>query len=244
MRVRRRAAEHELDVGHRQFRPRLDEGVQAARHHRARPGAEQIRAHHAHRHAVEPHLAVERAGLLARVGHVGAEMVLQILSDRQIGGNIDAERTQMLRRSDARQHQNLRRVERAGSDDDLARGFGAHHRAILDVFDAGGARAGKRDARGVRVDGDGEIFPVARRLEKGVGRRRAPAVADGELAAAEAFLLLAVVIGRQRIAAGLGGFEPGFVERVLRPARIRCRAGPSRRARCRRLSRSVSQRWK
>ena len=41
--LERRAAEHELDVGHRQLRPRLDEGVQAARHHGRGPAAEEMR---------------------------------------------------------------------------------------------------------------------------------------------------------------------------------------------------------
>ena len=44
---RRRAAEHELDIGHRELGPRLDEGVQPAGHHRPRAGAEEIGAHHA-----------------------------------------------------------------------------------------------------------------------------------------------------------------------------------------------------
>src|SRR5580700_3925782 len=123
----------------------------------------------------------------------------------------------MLSRPDTREHENLRRVEGAGGKDHFARGFGAHRRAVLDVLDASGARTGKRDARGVGIDGDGEIFPVARGFEKRVGRRRAPAVADGELAAAESFLLPAVVIRGERIAAGLGGFEPGLVKWILRP---------------------------
>src|SRR6202795_4696203 len=100
----------------------------------------------------------------------------------------------MLGRPDTREHEKLRRIERSGSDDDLARGFGTHRGAVLDVFDAGGARAVERDARRMRIDRDGEIFSAARGFEKRVGGRRAPAVADGELAAAESFLLLAVVI--------------------------------------------------
>src|ERR1700719_2409655 len=123
----------------------------------------------------------------------------------------------MRRRPDAREHENLRRVERSGGDDDLACGFGAHGCAVLDVLDAGGARAVECNARGVRVDGDGKIFPVARGLQKRVRRRRTPTVADRELAAAKTLLLLAVVIRGERIAACLGGFEPSLVKRILRP---------------------------
>ena len=61
MRVRRRAAEHELDVGHRKLGPRLDEGMQPARHHRAGAGAEEVGAEHADRHAVEAHVVAEHA---------------------------------------------------------------------------------------------------------------------------------------------------------------------------------------
>ena len=75
----------------------------------------------------------------------------------------------------------------------------------------------KQHARRVRVRCDLKIFSSARGLEKSIRRRRAPAVANGVLAAAETFLLLAVVIRRERIAAGLGGREPGVVERVFGP---------------------------
>jgi hypothetical protein len=62
MRVVRGATEHELDIGHRELWPRLDEGMQPARHHRGGPGAEEVRTDHAHRHAVESHLAMKHAG--------------------------------------------------------------------------------------------------------------------------------------------------------------------------------------
>ena len=124
MRMMRGAAEHELDVGHRQLRPRLDEGVQAARHHGRGTGAVEIGHQHAHRHAVEAHLAVEHAGTLARIGHVGADVVLQILSDRQIGDAGDSHLAQMRGRADAGQHQELRRVERAARQDHFARRVG------------------------------------------------------------------------------------------------------------------------
>ena len=48
-------------------------------------------------------------------------MVLQILSDRQIGDACDADLAQMLRGPDAGEHQELRRVERAARDDDFFR---------------------------------------------------------------------------------------------------------------------------
>ena len=173
------AAEHELDIGHRKFGPRLDERMQTARHYRSGPGAEQISADHAHGHAVEAHLAMERAGLRPRVGHVRAEMILQIFSDRQVGRDVDAEAAQMLRRSDAGEHQELRRVEGAGREDDFARCAGAHVSIRLVMYSTPRrARAVERDAGRVRVGGDGEIFSSARRLEIGIGGGRTPAVRE------------------------------------------------------------------
>src|SRR6185437_11868738 len=51
--------------------------------------------------------------------------------------------------------------------------------------------------------------------EKRVGGGRAVAVADGVLAATKSLLLLAVIVGRQWIAARRRSREPGVVERVL-----------------------------
>ena len=115
MRSRRRAAEHELDVGHRELGPRLDEGMQPAGHHRARAGAEAVGADHADRHAVEPHFAAERALVEPLEEDDHREVILQVLADRQIDDRLDAHLAQMRGRPDARQHEKLRRVERAAA---------------------------------------------------------------------------------------------------------------------------------
>ena len=94
-------------------------------------------------------------------------------------------------------------------------GDGTLGRSVLDKFNAFRPGAFEQHTRGVRVGRNGEIFAAPRRLEKRIRGRRTPAVANCVLAAAEALLLFAVVVGRHRIAAGLGGFEPGLVERVL-----------------------------
>ena len=66
-------------------------------------------------------------------------MVLQVFPDRQIGHRLDADRAQMIGRADAGQHQQLRRIERAAAQDDLAIGHGIQPLAALLVFDAGRA---------------------------------------------------------------------------------------------------------
>ena len=48
----------------------------------------------------------------------------------------------MLGRTDARQHEQLRRLERAGAEDDLALDLDGGARALVLVFDADGALVG------------------------------------------------------------------------------------------------------
>ena len=122
MRVHRCAAEHELDVGDRKLGARLDEGMKSARHHGGGTDAEQIGREHARRHAVEPHLPVERSRAAACERQEHRDMVLQIAADRQIDDRRDADLAQMRRRADAGQHQDLRRAEGAGGNDDFAFG--------------------------------------------------------------------------------------------------------------------------
>ena len=101
MRVCRSAAKHEFDVGHRQLRTRLDEGVQSARHHGAGPAAEQVRADHAQRHAIEPHFPAERARVQALEKDDDSEVILQILADGQIVQRLDTNLVEMRGRADS-----------------------------------------------------------------------------------------------------------------------------------------------
>jgi hypothetical protein len=135
------AAEHELDVGHRELGARLDEGMEAAGHHGAGPGAERIGPDHARRHAVEPQLMVKRLGLAAREGEKHGEMVLQVLPDWQVDQRRDAELAQMPGRPNAGQHQDLRRAEGAARHDHLPGGGGAVQAAAPEIFDASGGGA-------------------------------------------------------------------------------------------------------
>ena len=62
---------------------------------------------------------------------------------------------------------------------------------------------------------DREVAAAARRFQVGGCGGRAVAVADGVLAATEAFLLFAVVVLGHRQAGLPGGDEPGVVDRIL-----------------------------
>ncbi len=145
-------------------------------------------------------------------------MVLQVSSDRQIDLWLDAHLGEMRRRADARQHQELRRVEGTAREDDVTTGLDACRDAIRSgELDAGGTRAPHQHAGGMGTGLDRQIGAPAHRPEIGACRRRAIAVADGVLTAPEAFLPRAVVVVGHRQARCRGSLEPGVVERITGP---------------------------
>src|SRR5262249_6190453 len=78
--------------------------------------------------------------------------------------------------ADACKHEELRRLERPGSQDHLA--AGAQHLLLLalGVFDADGALALEDDARSLRLRLDAQIRP-ALHMRMDIAARRAPALA-------------------------------------------------------------------
>ena len=140
-----------------------------------------------------------QAGEVRRVGREAeheVRMILQVLSDaRQMVHRGDAVLLQGRRVADAGQHQELRRLERAGAQDHLAPRADLLRLVALPVFDADGALAVEQDARRVRLGLDAEVRPLAHE-GMDVAARRAPALAVllGHLIDAEAFLLGAVEV--------------------------------------------------
>jgi len=148
IRLGRRGPEQELDVGHRQIAPRLEKGVQAAREHGAWSRAEEIGTRHVDGRAVEAHLGVERAGLLPGVLDVGGEMILEISAHaRQMHPGLDADLPEVVGVTDARQHEELRRVEHAAGEQHLALGRHPMQAAAPRVLDARRPRAFEDHAR-------------------------------------------------------------------------------------------------
>src|SRR6266852_3500908 len=99
MHVGCRATKHKLDIRHRDLRASLDECMQPARHDSPWASAEQPRLDHADRHAVKPHLAMERTGLGTREREKYRKVVLKIAADRQINCRLDPDLAQMRGRS-------------------------------------------------------------------------------------------------------------------------------------------------
>ena len=96
--------------------------------------------------------------------------------------------------------------------------IGVQPLAALFVFDAGGALALHRDAGDMGADLDREIFPLHRRTQIADRGRAALAVADGILAAPEAFAARAVVVVGDRQPGRARRLDPGGEHRVLRLA--------------------------
>ncbi len=120
-----------------------------------------------------------------------------------------------LGRTDAGELQELRRLQCAGRQNDLAiraRGLLA---ALLDPFDADGARAFEHDARCVRARDHRQIGPRHRRAQKRDGGALAPALADAELIGADAVGGLAVEVAVGRQAELLRRLDPGAAGRMV-----------------------------
>ncbi len=133
------------------------------------------------------------------VGQVSEDeirMVLQVLPDPgQMMHAGDAVFGQCRAVADAGQHQEMRRLERAGGDDDLAAGADLLCLVALPVFDADRALAFEQDAARLRIGLDAQIGARGH-VGMNIGPRRAPAFAVllRDLIDAEAFMLLGIEI--------------------------------------------------
>ena len=145
-------------------------------------------------------------------------MVHQVGADvRAVERDVDADLAQMVGRPDARQHQDLRRADRAGAEQHLA--LGAHGllpAAAVAQHDADGAVALQRDAGDVDAGADLEVRAILGGPQVGVGRRPAAAVALRDLRQRGAVLLGAVVVGDLGDADALGGIEEALGQRARR----------------------------
>ena len=169
--------------------------MQTARQNGPRSRAEHVGPHHIEGGAIQTHLGVKGAAAPAEMVHVDREMVLEILAHAgQAHPRRDAHRAQMVGLANSRQHQELRRVEHTAREQHLARDRDSMEAAVLGVFDADRARPLEDDPGRERVRLDPEVGPPHGRPQKGDRSAAAAAVPDGPLRAAEALLVLAVVV--------------------------------------------------
>src|SRR5581483_2115755 len=113
------------------------------------------------------------------------------------------------------------RVDDTPGENDFALGADAMHHAVLAVFDADGAIAFHQQPQHHGLHFDLNPAAFQRRAQIGTGGARAPAVADGHLQPAEAFLACAVIVVGPGMARRLAGFREGLEQRVFVMAELR-----------------------
>ncbi|ENN86115.1 hypothetical protein RHSP_32539 [Rhizobium freirei PRF 81] len=157
---------------------------------------------------------IERHRLHADLLEIEFHMVLQVRADaRSVELHLDPHVAQVLTRSDAGEHQQLRGVERGGGDDHLAVRPDHLDLAVALDFDAGRAAVFDDDLAGEAAD-ELHVRPFEGRLEIGCRRGPAPAHPGRLFHQAEAFLLAAVVILCRLEACLLAGLDEGVEQRV------------------------------
>ena len=155
-------------------------------------------------------------------------MILQILSDlRPVDQHRDIVRLQVFGRSDARQHQQLRRLDGAGRKNDATARLDVSRPIAGTTDNADGLSSLEQHARHLRVGEHGEIVALLSWPEIRLRRRLPPAILGGELEIPGAFLTATVEVVGARHAVGLRGADHGFDQFVL-AADAADRQGPMR----------------
>ena len=179
----------------------------------------------ARQQVLQPHLrqaehavlaAVQAQRLVEAIDHPGLQVVLQVAAHLgAVGHHGNAVLRQVLGRADARQQQQVRRVDGAAAEDDLAHRLHAMGGAVALHGHARGAAGGGGHAGGQRAGDDREVGARHRRLQIGAGGGPAQPVARGGLRAADAFLGRAVEV----VVAGNTGLhrrlDEGFYQGVV-----------------------------
>ncbi len=160
---------------------------------------------------------VQGVGVAHPIDDAGVDVVLQILADpRQIVDDRDTVRAQQFARPDPGELQQLRRVDRAAGQHDLAAGEDAAHYSVLRKFETDRATALEQYPLRQRTDHDPQIGPLLRRTQIGDRCAAAAHVAHGYLQRSDPVLLGAVEIGVALVACLLGRGDEGVVQFVPR----------------------------
>ncbi len=200
-------------------------------------------------HARRRELAIQRSdGHAVHQRH--ARVLLQVGTDLgAVDDDIDPEPGERVGRADAGHHQQLRRYERAGREDDLSGAGRSVCRAAVAVLDADGAPVVHQNPGRDGVTPKGQVRPSRRRSEIRPCRAVAPAAPLGRLADRHPFLREAVVVGVQSVAGLLGRPDEHLGDRLgsaWAGPRVAVRstrgAATGRRRTSRRVRRSVARR--
>ena len=136
---RHRAKEH-LDIGYFQVRAAFNVTGQRGRRGRGHASPEQFHPGDMECQPIETKIAVKLGFAGIAILHAYRRMILQIGTDpRHFMHHLDAHFGQMIARSHAGQHQDLRRIDCAARQNDLLLGANRVNFAILTVFNADGA---------------------------------------------------------------------------------------------------------
>ena len=141
--------EMELDVRVPHARGRADEAAGLEMRARRRAIVEQEPAQADRDHVVRAHGVEERDGLRALDLKIELERVLELAADAgQVVGDRHADPPQLVRRANAREQQELGRVDGAAGQDHLARRHGPLEEPALGILDPDGAAALQQDPGG------------------------------------------------------------------------------------------------
>ena len=136
-------------------------------------------------------------GLVVELRHA---VVLQVVADRQVLADLDPVELEVLRRPDAREHQQHGRLVGAGREDHLALGSDLLDLAVAGDLDPDGAGALEQDPQRHRVGEHVQVRPLLGRMQEGGGGRAAAPVPLRELEAPDALLAGAVEVGVELVA--------------------------------------------
>ncbi len=211
-----RAHHHEvLDVGARLVGLPPPEGATLDQVGGGRAAAEQRVLQPGQRPPAQPLVLVVAVRALQLVHQRDLDVILQVAANAgQVGQDRDAVPLERLRRADARQHQQLRRIERASADDHLAPRAQLAFPPVLDEPDAHRAALLDDDPRDAHAGAHAQVAAMPGRPQVGAGRAAAPAVARGDLvepAAGRVARVEVFVVGQPRL---LAGPQPRLAERV------------------------------
>jgi hypothetical protein len=148
--------------------------------------------------------------LLAAIQRADVQVILQIATHiGQVGDHFDGVLAQMIGRTEPGQHQQLRRVDGAGSEDHFTGFDSLHSVSTAPQLHAGRTAVVEQHAFDQRVRAHLQVGAMANGFQIGGGGRAACAIALGDLIQPEAGLLLAVEIVGARMAGARARLNQG-----------------------------------